>query len=168
MIQSLDVISVNLWQILISLANLVILFLMLKKFLYKPVKNVLTERQEEIEKQYENASMAEKSAEENKDAWEKKIKSAKDEAESIIKDAEAVAHNRGEKIVEQANEKADAILRRAEKEAELEYKKSEEKIKQEIVDVSALLAEKILDREIKEEDHHDFIEAFIENIGETE
>jgi F0F1-type ATP synthase membrane subunit b/b' len=43
-----------------------------------------------------------------------------------------------------------------------------EKIKKEIVDVSSMLAEKILDREIKEEDHHDFIESFIENIGESE
>jgi F-type H+-transporting ATPase subunit b len=57
-------------------------------------------------------------------------------------------------------------MRRAEKEAELEYKKSEEKIKKEIVDVSSMLAEKILDREIKEEDHHDFIESFIDNLGE--
>ena len=164
--QTLDVISVNLWQIIISLANLVIIFLILKKFLFKPVENVVEKRKSEIEKQYEDAAMAEKSAVENKEEWEKKIKSAKDEAESIIKDAEAVAHNRGEKIVEQANEKADSIVRRAEKEAELEYKKSEEKIKKEIVDVSALLAEKILDREIKEEDHHSFIESFIDNLGE--
>lgn len=165
--QTLDVISVNLWQIVISLANLVIIFLIIKKFLFKPVKNVLAKRQDEIDKQYENAAMAEKSAKENKNAWEKKIKSAKDEAEEIIKDATLSAENRGDKIIAQANEKAEAIVRRAEKEAELEYKKSEEKIKQEIVGVSALLAEKILDREIKEEDHHDFIESFIDNLGEV-
>ncbi len=164
--QTLDVISVNLWQIIISLANLVIIYSIIKKFLFKPVEKVVEKRKNEIDMQYENAALAEQSAEENKNAWENKMKSAKDEAESIIKDAEAVAYNRGEKIVEQANEKADAIMRRAEKEAELEYKKSEEKIKKEIVDVSSLLAEKILDREIKEEDHHDFIESFIESIGE--
>lgn len=164
--QTLDVISVNLWQIVISLANLVIIFLIVKKFLFKPVENVLAKRQGEIDKQYENAAIAEKEAKDNKDAWELKMQSAKDEAEEIIKDAEFAAENRGEKIIAQANEKADAIVRRAEKDAELEYKKSEEKIKQEIVGVSAILAEKILDREIKEEDHHDFIRSFIDNIGE--
>ena len=40
---SLDVISINLWQILISLCNLLILFLILKKFLYKPVRRVMQE-----------------------------------------------------------------------------------------------------------------------------
>ena len=39
--QNLDVISVNLWQILISLANLAILFLLVKKLFYKPVKKIL-------------------------------------------------------------------------------------------------------------------------------
>ena len=42
--QSLDIISINIWQILISLCNLVLLFLILKKFLYKPVHNVLAQR----------------------------------------------------------------------------------------------------------------------------
>ena len=47
--QSLDVISVNIWQILASLANLVLLFLMVKKFLYKPVKKMLEQRQNAIQ-----------------------------------------------------------------------------------------------------------------------
>ena len=46
--QSLDVISVNLWQILISLCNLVIIFLVVKHFLYQPVRKMLKKRQEKI------------------------------------------------------------------------------------------------------------------------
>ena len=56
--QSLDVISVNLWQILISLANLLILFLIIKKFLYAPVKNILAKRESEIENRYSEAGKA--------------------------------------------------------------------------------------------------------------
>ena len=40
-VQSLDIISVNIWQILISLINLLLLFLIIKKFLFKPVQNML-------------------------------------------------------------------------------------------------------------------------------
>ena len=47
--QSLEVISFNLWQMLISLANLVILFWILKRFLFKPVKKVLAQRQAELD-----------------------------------------------------------------------------------------------------------------------
>jgi len=41
---TLDVISVNIWSILISLCNLLILFFIIKKFLYKPVRKMLAER----------------------------------------------------------------------------------------------------------------------------
>ena len=60
--QSLDIISVNLWQILISLANLTILFLLLKKFLYKPVTKMLEQRQAEIDSSYNDAENAKKDA----------------------------------------------------------------------------------------------------------
>ena len=49
MLQPLDVISVNLWHILISLLNLVILFLVVKKFLFKPVKELFARRQAELD-----------------------------------------------------------------------------------------------------------------------
>ena len=60
--QTLDVISVNLWQILISLANLVILYLLLKKFLFKPVHKFLAARKEEVENLYGEAEEAQEQA----------------------------------------------------------------------------------------------------------
>ena len=53
--QTLDVISVNIWQILISLLNLYILYLIVKRFLFKPVKAVLEERRRELDSQYDAA-----------------------------------------------------------------------------------------------------------------
>ena len=56
--QNLEIISVNIWNILISLANLVILFLILKHFLFKPVKKVMDERAKSIQDGYDNAEKA--------------------------------------------------------------------------------------------------------------
>ena len=56
--QSLDVISVNIWQMLASLANLVLIFLLVKKFLYKPVKKMLETRQNAIQSDYDAAEDA--------------------------------------------------------------------------------------------------------------
>ncbi len=166
MVQTLDVISVNLWQILISLANLLILFLMFKKFLFKPVKNILAKRDSEIEMRYTDADNAKMAAEESKGKWEAKLSGAKAEADSIIASATDNAKFRSEKIVEEANAKAESIMRKAENEAELELKKAADKIKKEIVEVSGALAEKMLEREINEKDHHNLIDSFIEKIGE--
>ena len=166
MIQNLDIISVNLWQIIISLINLLLIFLILKKFLYKPVQNVMSKRQEEIDAHYKTAEDAEKDALEAKEKYETKLSSADSEAETILKEAALRADRRGERIVEEAREKAGVIVRQAQAEAALERKKATEGIKREIVDVSACLSEKILEREIKTEDHRKLIDSCISEIGE--
>ncbi len=164
--QSLDVISINLWQIIISLLNLVILFLIIKKLLFKPVKKVLTQRQSTIDEQYSAAKEAEGKANADKQSWEEKMLNAQSEADEIVKSASAQAQIRGDRIISDAKEKADMIIRQAEVSAELERKKSDDKIKQEIVDVSAMLSEKMLGRELNREDHREMIDSFIEELSE--
>ena len=47
--ESLDVIYINIWAIVISLVNLLILFLLLKKFLFKPVTRIMAERRAKVD-----------------------------------------------------------------------------------------------------------------------
>lgn len=166
--QNLGIISVNLWQILISLANLTILFLLLKKFLYKPVLNMLDARRNEIEKDYSDAASAKQSAETKEAELTSRLASAKAEAECIVKEAADTAKIRGDKIVEDARASADGIIRQAEIDAELERKRVNESIKAQIVEVSTALAEKMLEREINADDHKALIDEFINKIGEND
>lgn len=164
--QNLDIISVNLWQILISLANLTILFLLIKKFLYKPVLKMLDARRTQIEKDYSDAAEAKKNAEQAQVELTSRLNNAKAEAEGIVKEAADTAKLRGDKIVEDARAAADGIIRQAEQDAELQRKKANESIKEQIVDVSTALAEKMLEREINADDHKALIDDFINNIGD--
>ncbi len=165
--QNLDVISVNIWQILISLINLVLLFLIIRKFLYQPVKNVLAKRQSELDKQYEAAEEASRAAEESRAKWEETLSGAKAQADEMIEQAAQMAKWRGETIVDEAKSQAAGIVRQAEQEAELERQKALDDIKREIVEVSGALSEKVLEREINEDDHRALIDSFIEKIGEN-
>ena len=164
--QTLEVISVNLWQILISLTNLLILYLLFKKFLFGPVNSMLAKRQSEIDARYDAADKAVQAAQEDKLLWDEKIGTVKAESDDIIRKAQDSAKRQGESIVTKAKEQADGIIRQAEAQAELEMKKAHEDIKNEIADISTALAEKILEREVNSDDHRDLIESFIEKIGE--
>ena len=166
MIQSLDIISVNLWQIIISLANLTILFLVVKKFLFKPVNNMLAKRQSEIDEKYEAADEAKRIAQKDRALWDEKIGAVKQESEEMIKKAQSSAKRQSEAIVSKAKEQADSIVRQAQNQAQLEIKKAEDGIKKEIVEVSSALANKILEREINADDHRSLIDSFIEKIGD--
>lgn len=164
--QSLDVISVNFWQMLVSLANLVILFLLIKKFMYKPVKKMLETRQKSIEDDYTAAKEAKEQALADRKVYEDKLSDAKAQADRVIKSAVDVANEREKEIIDEAKMKADGILRQAQNDAVLERKKAEDSIKKEIVEVSSLLTEKMLEREVTLDDHKKFIDSFIEGIGE--
>ena len=166
--QTLDVISVNLWQMLASLLNLVLLFLLVKKFLYKPVKKMLEQRQSTIEGNFAEAEKAKEAALLDQKAYEEKLADAKGEADRVIKSAVDIAAQREREILEDAKEKADGIIRRAEADAILEKKKAEDAIRREIVEVSSALTEKMLEREITKDDHKQLIDSFIESIGEED
>lgn len=163
---SLDIITVNLWQILISLANLVLIFLIVKKFLFKPVQKLIADRRNAIEHQYAAADEAERAARASREAWENKLQGAHAEADAIVKDATEAAKRRAEQIVGEADAKADGIVKRAHEEAVLERRKATEDMKHEIVEVSTAIAEKMLEREVSKDDHRALIGSFIDTIGE--
>ena len=164
--QTLDVISVNIWQMLASLANLVLLFVMVKKFLYKPVMKMLDARRNAIDKDYSDANEAKSQALSDKIKYEEKLRDAKSEADSVIKNAVGIASEREKEIIAEAKNKAEGIVRQAENEALLERKKAEDAVKKEIVEVSSLLTEKVLEREVSADDHQHFIDSFIESLGD--
>lgn len=164
--QNLDVISVNLWQILISLANLVLLFLIVKRFLYKPIKRILAQRQQEIDGQYAAAQAAQQQADDNRREWEATMSTAREQADTILQTATEQAKFRGDAMLDEARQKADSLIRVAQTEAELERKKAEEDIRREIVEVSGALTEKMLGREINNDDHRALIDSFLEQIGD--
>ena len=166
--QHLDVISVNVWQILVALINLVILFLILKKFLFKPVQKVLKQREDELNGQYDKANETLLAAEDAKEKYQTRLNGAKLEAEDIIKTATDNAAKRSKVILEGAAEEADAIVSRAKTQAELEKKRAQNDIKNEIADVSTLIAEKLLSREINDDDQKRLIDSFINELGEND
>lgn len=165
--QNLDVISVNLWQILISLANLVLLFWIVKRFLYKPVKRILAQRRREIDGQYDAAAQAQEQADSNRREWETAMATAHAQADGIMQTATEQAKFRGDAMIDEARQKADSIVRMAQTEAELERKKAEQDIKREIVELSGALTEKMLAREINSNDHQALIDSFLDELGDA-
>ena len=162
--QNLSVISVNIWQILISLVNLLILTLIIKKFLYKPVKKMVDARRAAIDDDYAQAKAAREEAEESRRRYEIAMATAKETGDQIIADANRTAEYRSNEILTEARERATEIRRQAEADAVLERKKAEDEMKHEIANVSAQLTGKLLQREINEEDHRNLIDSFLSDL----
>ena len=128
---------------------------------------MLDARRDQIEQDYNDAANAKQSAEQKDAELTSRLANAKAEAEGIVKEAADIAKMRGDKIVEDARTTADGIIRQAQEDAELERKRVGESIKEQIVEVSTALAEKMLEREVNADDHKALIDDFIDKIGEN-
>ncbi len=164
--QSLDIISVNLWNTLLSLANLVIIFLILKKFLFKPVQKVMTERQNQVDKIYSDADENLSTAKELKQEYEQRLASARQEADSLIKTATQNAQRKSDQIVAEANSQASHVKQKAEAEIEQQKKQMLKDVRNEISEIAVGIASKVVEREIGQKDYDGFVDEFIQNVGE--
>lgn len=164
-IQNLDVISVNIWGILISLANLVIMFLIVKKFLFKPVQKVMADREAEVGRVYSDADHALAEAEKSRDEYEAKLAASDEEAGNIVRAAKERANAESRDIIAAADRKAADMLKKADEDIAFEKKKAINDVKNEISGISVEIAEKMIGRELKEEDHRALIDSYIDGIG---
>jgi F-type H+-transporting ATPase subunit b len=69
-------VGINVWQMIFAWCNLLILYLFLKKKLFKPVKNMIDSRQKEVDDMYANAENAEADAKAMKTEYEEKLAKA--------------------------------------------------------------------------------------------
>ena len=160
----LDVISVNVWAIIASLCNLLLIAWIVKRFLFKPVKKIFDARRAAIDDDYAQAKAAREEAEESRRNYEIAMATAKETGDQIIADANRAAEYRSNEILAEARERATEIRRQAEADAVLERKKAEDEMKHEIANVSTQLTGKLLQREINEEDHRNLIDSFLSDL----
>ncbi len=162
--EALELISINFWHVIAAIGNLLILTLVFKKFLFKPVLKVLEERQAEVDNIYKQAEESAASAEKDKQEYHEKLEKAEHEVEEIIRSATVRAERLGDEIVAEANAKADAAIKKADADIAQSKKKAINEIKNDIAGISVSIAEKVVEREINEKDHNDLIESFIETL----
>ena len=161
-----ELLGVNPWTALFTLANTVALFLVLKKFLFKPVLKVIEDRQQEIEDMYTKASQAKEQAALLRSEYEDKLTAAGETSERLVKEAVARGQSREEEIIRQANAEAAAILDKASADIAQEKKKAINDAKDEI-SVSALaIAGKVVGRELNGSDQTALVDQFINELGD--
>ena len=166
--QSLEIISVNIWSILVSLANLLIMFLILKRFLFKPVQKMLAARKQQVDQIYQDAKENRDSAINMKQEYEARLATAREEADGLVRNAVQTAQRKGDAIVAEANSQASHLKQKAEQEVAQEKKQMLQDVRGEISDIAVSIASKVVEREVKKQDYDGFVDEFIKNVGEQQ
>lgn len=165
-LQALDVISVNLWNIIISLCNLLLMFLILKHFLFRPVQNIIAKRKQEVDTIYSEAQSDREAAGQMRSEYETQLAAARSQADTIVRDATSLAQRKSEAIVAEANYQASHMKQKAQQEIALEKRQMLQEVQHEISDIAVSIASKVVEREVRAEDHESFVEDFIAHVGD--
>ena len=165
--KALEFISIDAWTIIFQICNLLILFALVKKFLWKRVMAVLNARQKELDDIYDAAGRDRQEAAQMKADYTERLSAARDEADRLVKNAVDTAHNRGDAIVNEAKAEVAHLKQKAEQDIEQEKRKAYSELMGEISGMAADIAGRMVEREINEKDHRELVEEFIKSAGEA-
>ena len=162
-----DFLSINLTTIIATWLNLLILFLVLKHFLFDKVNKVMEDRKNEVAETYKKADEAEERAKKLEEDYEQRISGAKEESAQMIQAATRKAQQRSDEIIAEAKVEAKGITEQARNEIERDKKIAVNKIKDDITDIAFQAAQAVIEKDLTSEDNERLIGEFIDNVGEA-
>ncbi len=160
--------NIDVWTVIFSLGNLLILFLLMKKFLFKPINKILEEREKQIRENLDSAEAAEAEAAAKNEEYTSLLANARTESEEIVKAATRRASLDSEKILQTAREQAADIVKKGEQQVEMEKKQAFLDIKEEISGMAVSIAAAVVGREVSGDEHKELIDRAIEEMGEQQ
>ncbi len=154
------------WTVIGQICNLLLQMYLFKRFLFKPIKNILAQRQSEVDSTYDEAAKAKVDAENAKAEYESHLREARAEAAAITSRAMESAKRQSAELVKAAEAETVALREKATRDIELERRKAMNEAKGEISSLAVELASKVVKKEIDQKDHEALFEQFIDELGE--
>ncbi|MCX7999695.1 MAG: F0F1 ATP synthase subunit B [Leptospiraceae bacterium] len=160
----LDLLSVNPGLLVWTIVTFLIVVFILKTFAWGPILSALDARSEKIHGDLERAEKLKQEAETLLADYKSKIAKAQEEAQAIVNEAKSDASNLKSKMIQEANLEIERSKEQSLKEIELSRLKALQDIQKNVVELSVSIASKILEKQLKPEDHANFVNSELEKI----
>lgn len=152
-------------QIGLHILNVIIMFFVLKLFIYKPILKFMKAREHSFADKVDELDNREKELLQQKAQYEDLMAKAQSEAAEIVTASNEMARDHAREILDNAKEHAHELVVRAKKEIEMEKVQARADMRTQITEMSIQIAEKVLEREVSLEDNHKIIDEFFERVG---
>ncbi|MGN1223489.1 MAG: F0F1 ATP synthase subunit B [Ruminococcus sp.] len=155
----------DIWTIVFSIINILVLFLFLKKFLFGRIQNIMDQRAAAVQADLDQAKASAAEAQQLRQQYEDTLSGAKQEANGIIANARAAAKEQGNQITQQAQKEADQLLKAAQKEIALERQNTLAGAQKEIADLALAAAAKLVEAKMDDAENRSIVDAFLTEEG---
>ncbi|WP_230397745.1 F0F1 ATP synthase subunit B [Novisyntrophococcus fermenticellae] len=160
--------NISFWNMAGVVIEVLLLYLCLKKFLFKPIKAIQEKRQAMIDGQMQHAEQKNSEALELKSQYEEKIASMQDESDQMIEKAKKDAQFEYERIISQANSEAGSLMKKAKDNIELEREKAKHEMESQVADLALLAASRILGEKSGAESDQALYDQFLNKAGDSD
>ena len=150
-----------------NIINLIVLYLMLKHFLLKPVMSVMNKRQAMIEQNISNARASEGQAEALKKQYEEKLAASSEEGRKLVEDARAQAGVQYDRILKEAQENAVRLMEDARKKAEADQERAMREAKAQIAGLVLAATARVVNQEVSAKTNQAIYDSFLAEAGDS-
>jgi len=158
--------NLNISGMILTVINLIVLYFLLKKFLFKPVTTMIESRQQDIEHNIAAAEDQRIKAEGMLEEYGVKLAQANEDAAQLVAQAKTKAEHEYQTILETAKTDAKRLITETESQLETERIAMLTGVRKEVATLALLAATKVSSREINEDDDYTFVESFLAEAGE--
>jgi len=155
-----------LFDTVVMALSMLVMFGLLSYFLFNPVRDMLEKRKQRVAEDQETAKREKEDAIAFKEEYDQKLKQVDKEAEAILSAARKKAMQNEAKIIAEAKEEAARIIARANAEIELEKKRALDDMKQEMITIASMMAEKVVAASIDTNVQESLIDETLKEMGE--
>ena len=155
-------------NLVFTIINLLVLYLLMKKFLFGPIIKVMDERKAMIDQQFAGAKKQEDQARALKEQYEGALKSAREESLQIMEQARKEAKAQADRTVEDTQAKVSAMLAKAQEDINTERENAMRQMKDDVASLAMEAAGKIIGRNSGAEQDLSLYDQFIEEAGDPD
>ena len=153
------------WNIIFNIVNIFVLYLLMKRFLFGPVTEIMEKRTNAIKASFTEAENINNEALKLKQEYELSLENAEQKAASIIKEAKQMALEEHDKQIKATKEEISKMIEDANKSIELDREKSMQNIQSQIAGIAMMVASKVIQKNMDVSTNKQIINDFLAESG---
>jgi len=158
--------GINSGDIIFQLLMFVILLALLRKYAFGPLMGIMKQREEHIANEIEQAEKHHQEAKKLAEEQRALLKQSRQEAQALIENARKLGEEQKEQIIAAARAEAERLKETAKKEIEREKEQAVAALREQVASLSVLIASKVIEKELTEQDQAKLIQEYIHEVGE--
>lgn len=167
MVLAAEGIQFNGGDILFQLVAFLVLLWLLKIYAFKPLLNVMKQREDHIAGEISSAEQRNKEAKQLIEEQQELLKKAREESQSLIENAKKLGEQQKNDIIQAARNESERLKEAAKQEIVKEREQAVTALREQVASLSVLVASKVIEKELDEQAQEKLIQDYLKEIGES-